>query len=223
MAGTAHRTGSGGDNTLQTLQARLKGLGVEYEGLRQEYDRVYAQHARKCSSSLQASVKSLLEVLVFVRKADKKLVDWHHRSDGVKNALRYIGINRHTESMIEKNTHKLQDRVQRVEKKFDKTGHILDGGLQDARRMKSGFREFSTGNVENSSQQLLTTLDAYEQEFGRFDAAVHQQSAEHKNAQSEAESLTKSLEAAEQEHDGVDQSRRVWTAVGSVSPFEKIC
>ncbi|MCJ1248896.1 hypothetical protein MMC30_006117 [Trapelia coarctata] len=180
--------------------------------MQQEYKRLYTYHGNKCAASLQGSIKSLFEVVVFVRKADKKLVDWHYRSDRLKTALRLVGLDRRTHAVIEEKTQKLQDKVQRVEKKFDQTGVVFDGGLQEAKRMRSGFLEFSTGNVEKVSEEVLSTRDAYGQEYERVDILAKQQGAEHKNAQSKAENLTKSLEETKQSHDNAEWSRTAWSA-----------
>ena len=141
----AHQTGLSNDEPFYSLQIRLATLEKEHESMQQEYKRLYTYHGNKCATSLQGSLKSLFEVIVFVRKADKKLVDWHYRSDGLKTALRMIGLDRRTTTVIEKKTQKLQDKVQHAEKKFDQAGLVFDSGLQETKRMKSGFLEFSTG------------------------------------------------------------------------------
>ena len=167
-------------------------------------------------------MKSLFEVIVLVRKKDKKLVDWHYRSDGVKTAIRLVGLDRRTHVVIEKNTKKLQDKVQKVEKKFDKTGHVFDGGLQEAARLKSGFLEFSTGNVERVSQDVSSTRDAYDQEYERVDALVRQQNAQHEDAQTKEKELSQTLGEAKQSHDNAEWSMTAWSTV-SITSMSKDC
>ena len=182
----AHQPGFSSDDHLHSLRSRLTTLEKEHERMQQEYERLYTHHGKKCAASLQNSIQTLFKVIVFVRKADKSLVEWHYRSDGLKTALRVFGLDMRTKAMIEKKTHKLQDKVQRVEKKFDNTSLVFDDGLQEAKRMKSGFLEFSLDNVEKVSQQALSTLDTYQQEYERVDTLIKQQNAEHKSAHSKA-------------------------------------
>lgn len=211
------------DNDLHNLHIHMTRLEKEYESKQQEYKRKHAYHGNKCAASLQGSMKTLFEVIVYVRKADRNLVDWHYRSPLLKNALRTIGLDRRTHTVIEKKTQKLQDRVQRVEEKFDKTGLVFDGGLQEAKRMKSGFLEFSTGNVEKVSQEVLSARDAYSQRYERLDTIAKQQSAEHENAQSKAEDLAKSLEVTKQSQDNAEWSKSAWTTVSKASTYNQLC
>lgn len=215
--------GLSNDTDLRTLRIHMTRLEKEYESKQQEYKRQHTLHGNRCAASLQGSMKSLFEVIVYVRKADKDLVDWHYRSDLLKSALRTIGLDRRTHAVIEKKTQKLHDKVQRAEDKFDKTGLVFDSGLQEAKRMKSGFLEFSTGNVEKVSQEVMSTRDAYTQEYERLDNIANQQSAEHYNAQSRAKDLTKSLEVMKQSHDNAEWSRSAWTTVSSASTYIELC
>ena len=219
----AHPTGLSDGEPLYTLQVRLATLEEEHENMQNEYKRLSTYHGNRCTASLQDSMKSLFEVIVSVRKADKNLVDWHYRSPGLKNALRIFGLDRRTHVVIEKKTRKLQDKVQRVEKKFDQAGHVFDGGLQEAKRMRSGFLKFSTGDVEKVSQEVLSTRDAYDQEFEQVDALVKQQSAAHENAQSKAEDLTKLLEETKRSHENAEWSRAAWSMASSILTYIKLC
>ena len=209
----AHQTGLSKYDPLYTLQLRLAILEEEHKSMQNEYKRLYTYHGNKCAASLQDSIRSLFAVIVSVRKADKNLVDWHYRSPGLKTALRIFGLDRRTHVVIEKKTQKLQDKVQRVERKFDQAGLVFDGGLQEARRMRSEFLEFSTGDVEKVSQEVLSTRDAYDQEYEQIDNLMKQQSTEHENAQSKAENLTKLLEETKRSHENAEWSRVAWGVV----------
>ena len=85
-----------------------------------------------------------------------------------------------------------------MEEAFDQTGLVFDSGLNVAKRLRSGFLEFSTGSAEKVSQQALSTLDVYDQQFERANTLVTQQSAEHEHALLEAESLRSSLQETRQ-------------------------
>ena len=206
------------DDPIQTLQVRLATLEKEHEGMQNEYKRLYLYHGKQCAASLQDCMKSLFEVIVSVRKADKNLVDWHYRSSGLKSALRIFGLDRRTHVVIEKKTQKLQDKVQRVEKKFDQAGLVFDDGLREAKRLRSGFLDFSTGDVEKVSQEVSSTRDAYDQEYERVDAQVKQQSAEHENAQSKADNLVKLLDDTKRSHENAEWARATWGVVSSTVP-----
>lgn len=215
----ASQPGLSNDNDLQTLRIHMTRLGKQYESKQQECKRLHTYHGNKCAASLQDSMKRLFEVIVYVRKADKNLIDWHYRSDRLKTVLRTVGLDKRTHVVIEKKTQKLQAKVQRVEEKFDKTGLVFDGGLQEAKRMKSDFLEFSTGNVEKVSQEVMSALDAYIQECERLDTMAKQQRAEHENAQSKADNMIKSLEVTKQSHDNAEWSKSAWMTVSNASTY----
>ncbi|KAL6716621.1 hypothetical protein ACLMJK_006189 [Lecanora helva] len=199
---------SGRENALQGIRVRLKLLEKEHESMQQEYRRLYNHHGERCAVALRASIESLFEVIIYVREADKDLVDWHCRSKGLKKVLR---MDRRTHVMIEKKTQKLHDEVQRVEQKFDQTSHVFDGRLQDAKRMRTGFLQFSTDNVEIASQQLVAMHDAYDEEYERVDAILNQQRSENQNIRSETKKLNKSLKENEQNSKDAQESMGSWS------------
>ena len=209
----AYQTKLSNNKDLPNLRSRLAALEKEHESKQQEYKLLHKLHGKKCVTSMRDSLKSLLEVIVFVRKADKDLIEWHYRSPSLKTALRMVGLDRSTHAVIEKKTHKLQDKVQHVERKIDKTSLVVDNGLKEAKRMKSGFLEFSTGNVEKASQEALSTRDTYEHMYDQVDTLMKQQNAEHENAQSKAKDMTASLEAKKQSHDDAEKARNGWALV----------
>ena len=217
----AYQTKFNKNSDLPSLRIHLAALEKEHETRQQEYKLVHKHHGKICVTSMRDSVKSLLEVIVFVRKADKNLIDWHHRSPNLKTALRIVGLDRSTHAVIEKKTHKLQDKVQHVERKMDKTSLVFDNGLKEAKRMKSGFLAFSTGDVEKASQKALSTRDAYEHVYDQVDTLVKQQNAEHENAQSIAEDMTEMLEAKKQSQGNAEQARAGWALVSGILTYSQ--
>ena len=182
-------------DTLQSLRARLADLEREHKSKQHDFRASYKFHEKQCAESLHSSLQSLFEIIALVHKTDKDLINWYRRSKGgLRTTLRLLGVGSEPNVKIEKKTRQLQDKVQRVEEAFDQTGLVFDSGLNEAKRLRSGFLEFSTGSAERVSQQALSTLDVYDQQFERANALVTQQSAEHEHALSEAESLRSSLQ-----------------------------
>lgn len=208
-------TGIEDDDTLEALWIRMKALEDEHRNIQEEYTRLYAYHRNRCASSLRSSVKGLFEVIVFVRKADKKLVDWHHRSHGLKTALRIFGVDRRTQAVIEKKTQKLQAKVQRVEKDFDRTGTVFDGGLDDAKHMRTSFLEFSTENVEEGLQEVLAARDAYGEEYERVNKLVKQQNDEYEDAEKSWGTIMEGLREVDNNRGDAQRSQTAWSAVST--------
>lgn len=201
------------DEALTSLSNRFQSLQHELDSLQQEYHRVYAHHGQKCVSSLHTSVKSLFEVITCVKKADKTLVDWHYRSDALKNTLRWIGVDRRTRTVIEKKTDKLKKKVSSVEVEFNKANGVFGDGVAAATRLNDKFVKFSVRSVGEVSQEAMQTRNDYDEDCKQVEDKIREQESEHQDMTAQVASTTHSIQQLREQSDQSQKMRFAMTAV----------
>ena len=216
MAAAAHKSGLGREDLLplRDLQNQLAELEKEFQSLKSSHDSAYADTWNGCQASLNASVECLLKVTIAVKKANKKLVDWYRQSESAKTLLRVVGLNKKTESTIEKKSHDLQAQVQHAKKELDQAGRTIEKGLLEAQQQKSGLQDFSTTKVEKLTKQASVIGNDYDQKHKEFDAEVREQSAAHAVACSWLDATEQDLQQSVQKQENARWFTNVWAGLG---------
>lgn len=163
------------DSLLNELKKRHDELQKQLNNMQKEHERLDALHTQQYLRSIEESMTSLFEVIVYVRKADKHLVEWHHRSDNLKVALRWIGVDRRTTAVVEKKTKKLKAKVSVVESKFDRADDTVATGLRATESLKSEFVHFSHHSVDQVSRETIKARDTLDMDQEVIEAQIRVQ------------------------------------------------
>ena len=216
----AHKNGFREQNDLSAFRTHLVALEKKFRSMQQACQLLYDFHNNTSVVSLRNTVKSLLDVIVFVRDADKTFIDWHHRSAHFKIALGKSGLDGRTHLLIENNLH---DKFQHVEKNFDKTYLILNYELHRAECMRSVFLDFFTSDLRELSRQASSTRKAYEHEHGPVNRMNKKQKAKYINADMMSRTLATSLKETDQDIANAESSASAWTLVSRTLSDAQIC
>lgn len=183
---------SDNDELFLSLFQRFKSLETELKSMQTDYQEVYAYHEQQCALSLQVSMKSLFDVISYVNKADKALVDWHHRSKHVKGVLRLFGIDRRTHVLIEKKNQKLK-KVSVVGLQCNEASGVFGAGVDATSRLRQDFMTFSVDSVGEVSKKAMQTRDVYDEDRKQVQSKLVVQEMEHEGISAEATSTQQSL------------------------------
>jgi hypothetical protein len=106
----------------------------------------------------------LFEVIEYVSKADRSLVDWHHRNKSVKLALRAVGMDRRIQIILDKKTAELKQRICIVEEKFDETGRVFDEGVEAVSGLDRNLVRFSVSSVGETTRQAQAVCQQFDED-----------------------------------------------------------
>lgn len=202
------------DTLLLDLHTRHNALQNQLTQMQMQHNTLDALHSQQCLILMEESMKGLFEVIICVRKADKKMVDWHHRSDSLKVALRYLGLDRRTATVIDKKTKKLKVKVAVVESKFDSANSAVVQGLRATENVKSDFVHFSQHSVEQISKETIAARNDLDNSHKSFEHQIERQRVEQTTAQNRIHETSQSLARARTGRENADTAFGVLGTVG---------
>jgi hypothetical protein len=192
----------------QELSKQLTALQIQHENL-------HASNARHYHLLVEESIQGLFDVIRYVKKADKSLVEWHSRSPGLKRALRFFGIDRRTTTVVEKKTQKLKAKVSVVESNFDSAEHAVTTGLHATEKLKTEFVRFSQHSVDPVSKQMQEAHGDLNDNHEQIVHQIGQQRHEQSTAKVQMQEASESLERTRAEREIAEGARTILTAVSS--------
>ena len=193
MATVAQSERSINDESFQILYNRFKLLETELNTMQNDYQMIYSFHGQQCVLSLRNSVKSFFEVIKYVNKADKALIDLHYRSIHLKGALRLVGMDRRTHVLIEKKTQKLKQKVSVVKDRYSEASGVFEDGVEATTRLRKEFVTFSAKSVGEVSKEAIQTRDTYDKDSKQVQSRITVQEVEHQDVNAEVSSTQESL------------------------------
>jgi hypothetical protein len=198
---------------LQSLEIRFAGLREELNTLQSKCLRIKSKHHQLCSSSLREALSQLFEMMRCVSKADKALVDWHHRSKGLKLTLKLIGLERRTEEIVRTNTDRIKYQVSYVETIFNNMENTFGDGLEAAKRLNERFKHFSHTSIRDTSYQAKAVCRQYGEDCKQMETAIEAQEIVKTATQAELTSVTSELECLQSELSAAQGARTAFTIV----------
>lgn len=217
MADADNKHKAAQEERFSSLSTQSTELRNELDFMQQQYQHEYNNLERKYILSLQVSMKSLFEVITYVNKVDKRLVEWHYRSDKPKGALRLMGLDRKVNASIEKGTEKLKRKVSSVNNMFDKTYSVFGDGVEATSRLKKDYDTFSMQAVEEVSSNFNETKSAFDEDCRRLICKDQDRQAGCQTASAEASRIQASLRQLEKEYKPATQVQEA-CSVGSDHP-----
>jgi hypothetical protein len=201
------------ESTLQDLRNRHNVLQTQLTHMQLQHstmDALYTQQYRQC---IEDSMKSLFEVIAYVRKADKTLVEWHHRSAKLKRALRLVGVDRRTTTVIAKKTTKLKARISVVESKFDGANDTVALCLSATEGLKEEFVRFSQSELDPMAKQTIVVRKELDCSHEIIEDRIGEQRQLHWKAKSRVHEASETLSKTISERRSAEGAQVLMTAV----------
>lgn len=147
------------DSRLEDLHRQFAALDRELCIIQKCYSKLKQEHGRKCSKALTDAISSLTQVVNYVNKSDKSLVYWYERGSNMKLALRCVGIDKRTSTMVEKKTTKIAGKAAMVETQFNRSGEIFSDGLKAAQNLNTRVTHYSLSSIGDARHQAVKMYD----------------------------------------------------------------
>jgi hypothetical protein len=199
--------------TLQDLRNRHNALQTQLTQMQLQHQTMDALHTQQYHLHIEDSMKALFEVIAYVRKADKTLVEWHHRSAKLKRALRLVGVDRRTSTVIAKKTTKLKARISVVESKFDGANDTVALGLRATEGLKEEFVEFSTKALDPMARQTIEVREVLDNNHGMIEDRIGEQRTLHWKAENRVREASETLSKTMSEKRSAEGAQVLMTAV----------
>lgn len=212
-ASTGAVNGDRSQSLSQSLFNQFQPLEAKLEALQQEWQSLQSRCQEGCTSSLRDSMESLYEVVDHANKNDKKLIDWHHRSDKVKGVLRLVGVDHRTHILVEEKTEKIRQKVQEVERKWDQTNGVFSESVEAATYLKREYLEFSVDSLGEFSNEAIQAEKNYEGYREELESGIREYEAKQDDEDERAESVSKSIRQAEGSCHRAKTRRIAWNMV----------
>lgn len=135
------------DPVLTILHTQFASLESELRVIQNNYQSLCQVHGRKCSAALSEATAGLLSVIKYVNKADKALLYWYEKGNTMKKALRCVGIDKRTDSIVERKTKKIKQETAKTEKQFNRTGEVFFNGLKAVQTLDTQVNQYSISRV----------------------------------------------------------------------------
>ena len=204
------------DELLMALTARFVGLQSELQGLQSRCKSLGEHHGRHCSISLNEALVQLFKVIKYVNKADKALIHWHGRSNGLKTALSLVGMNRRTQAIIDKKNEKLKKKLSLTEKKFNDTGDVFHEGLEAVKVLNTEFSHFSVDSIGSTSRQAQLVCDRYDTKCTTIKKTISGQQEASTKARADLEATQNNLQVATSNRESAQGWRDSYSTVSSL-------
>ena len=172
------RSSQATDPKTAHLAVQVHALEASLITLKDEYTLLRATTERNCSQSLNESLTSFIHLIKFVKKTDKTLVYWVEKGSGVKTALRCIGVDKRTETIVKKKTIRIQKEVHTVERKFKDTSKVFMGELKAVQILNTKVTNYSISSVGNAQYEASEALDMYDDQVSRVQFQIDSRNAE---------------------------------------------
>lgn len=189
-----------------TLQAEIKQKQAEHQTLK-------VQYRERCSVSLEEALKQLYVVIKDVDRFDRKLIDWHARSSGLKTALRLIKVDRGTQAIVDKRSNKLKTKVAVAECKFGEAGQVYDESTKNVTALHADIKDLSISSVQSTSMEAQRLNSRYDEERESMKALIEIQEEEVKSIRAEEQTARSELQGAQTLRQGAEGRRNLYAAV----------
>ena len=203
------------EDRFQSLRGRFQTLKEDLDIMQQEYLETYTYHGTKCVLWLRVSMEGLFKVIKEVKKADNRLVRWHHASPALKGALRLIRVDRRTDAVIAKGTRKLKSKVSTVEVKFKTADEACNEGVDAASRLGKRLLNFSVNSIGEASEEALEARSTYCESRTQVEKNIKTQQVKKNTMAVEVVDTSTSIEQLRLDHSQAQSNRDFCAAVSS--------
>lgn len=167
------------DPVLKALRTQFANLDTELNLIQCNYQSLRQLNERKCSAALSEATANLLAIVKYVNKADKALVYWYEKGSTIKSGLRFIGVDKRTDSIILKKTKKIKAKTAMTEAQFDRTSEVFMDGLKAVQTLNTRVNQYSISEVASarlkaSEAQCQADVDAKLAELSLEKAKIEQ-------------------------------------------------
>ena len=200
---------------LLALSAQFTSLQDQLSAIQQRYQALGVYHGQLCCSSLRNALVQLFEVIKYVDKSDRDLVDWHHRSKGLKIALRLVFMGRRTKAIVTKKTLKIKNKVSAVDQQIDETGQVFDNGVDAVKDLNAQFVQFSVSSVRATTSRAQTVCEQFDRDRALAEKQMEKQKRRSENIANSSQEVRQDLDEVQFTRMYAQTQRQGYNAVGS--------
>jgi hypothetical protein len=135
------------DSRLAELQRQCTSLENELSGIQTNYDSLRREHEQKCAEALRQALSGLAKVIKYVNRTDRALIFWVEKGSALKTALRFIGIDQRTQTIVRRKTTIIKARVSEVEASFDRSSQAFKNGLSAVQGLNTKLTQYSLTSI----------------------------------------------------------------------------
>lgn len=204
---------------LEELQRQFSTLDSELVIIRKRYSDLKKEHGKKCSNALKDAVSSLLLIVTYVNKSDKSLIYWYEKGSGMKRALRCVGIDKRTATMVEKKNTKITEKAAEVESQFNRSGQVFLDGLKAVRDLNTTITEYSLSSIGDARQQAVTMYDEVDVNAQSVELELAKSKTDYEKVQIEIDDIPEQISGVEFSRRTAQQSSSSSSEVKAISRF----
>ncbi|KAF4624276.1 hypothetical protein G7Y89_g13894 [Cudoniella acicularis] len=174
------------DSRLASLQRQSTLLENELTEIRTSYHDLRRQHENECAEALMEALSNLVKVVKYVNRVDRALIFWVERGGVLKTALRYIGIDKRTGTIVQKKTAIIKYKVSEVEGSFEKSHQAFKNGLTAVQNLDITLTRYSHTSVGRAQSEVCAFSAELEGTIKRVDIEIRTLKAKSAGVESEA-------------------------------------
>jgi len=207
------------DPVLGDLLFRVRDLERKLVGLRDQYCSLREQNHKRCSESLNDALASFHQLIKFVCKTDNTLVYWYERSDGMKSALRLLGMDKRTCTLVAKKTAKIKKEVGKVEVRFRDTSEVFMDGLKAVQILNTQVTSYSVSSIGDVQGDASEALNGYDTQMSWVQSTIGEKNLEATALETQLSTVRTDITKTENARRNTDTARTTATVVSAQYPL----
>ena len=178
-------TYSSNDPVLVNLLLKFADLESELSLIQDEYQKLQQAQTQRCSTALSNATTSLLDVIQYVNEADRALIYWYEKGTTVKMALRLVGMDKRTKSIVAKKTQKMKTKTATTEAQFIQTTGVFRDGLKAVQTLDSRVNHYSISKLCSARAQASEAHNQVDSDAKCAELSLQRVRAKQKTVESE--------------------------------------
>jgi methyl-accepting chemotaxis protein len=207
------------DSRLAELHQQFTSLESELTEIQTNYDDLRREHEHKCATALMEALSSLVKVIKYVNRTDKALIFWVEKGGALKVALRYIGIDRRTQTIVRKKTAIIKDKVSEVGSSFNKSNQAFKNGLSAVQDLNTRLTQYSLTSIGRAQREVTEFSEELDEKIKEVNWAITKLKAQSRDIEDEASEVPGRIEDVNSQR---QKAQEASNAAGRVSIRQKV-
>lgn len=178
---------------LENLLSQFASLDSEFNLIQISHQRFCQIHQTKCSIALSEATTSLLDIVRYVSKADKALIYWYEKGTAMKTALRLVGMDKRTGSIIEKRSKKIKTKTATTEAQFTRTSEVFMDGLKTVQTLDKQINLYSISRLGSARAQASGAHNQADMDAKLAELSLEKSKVEQSTVQSELKDISSQI------------------------------
>jgi len=190
----------------QTLDAHLTMIQYDYELLRTDHD-------QKCALSMNEALAGLLSLVDHVSRTDRALLYWVEKGKSVKTLLRCVGMDKRTDTIVEKKSAKMKKKVNKVEGQFRDAGKAVMDELRVVQDINTRMADYSISRVGGIQNQARGMQEVFSSEVSVIQRRLDEKQLQCDSTEVHIREITGEIEMMEKNRETAKESSKMHTLV----------